>query len=832
MPEQTEFHEQFRAGLWRAGPSYLAPEGSLFKAENLFLDTNANLQRSAGNVAEITGVGTLDTIIGLRPWYLGQTRHMLSVARSIPGVGNATMELFDETTVLSPNRLITTPIANGGTPWVDFAEFDQYMVISAAFEKNSAGGFIADLHKYDGDLDRITDVGMDPPASTTLVALGTPRQIVIDNMDAGWTFSAGAHDATVNLSGSSARIDTDAVTGIGTISKGGFSFPTEFAGPVGIESEDYVLIYVSSGGFNKAVTITVRLSFEAGDFTVDYMENVLSISELNNQLSGDQLAGGLRRIIGTGGTFYTLFFKRSDFTKLGTLISNKSFADVTDVEIEVASTTDGATINQYFIEDLQFWGGHEPDSDASYTQFNFGSAPGEQLLAGGINVKVNFIDEDLFESNGQTTATTTVDPKRQPIDLTVIPVDLFTPQVDDRGIFFRNLGVDLTWFFVDSIGDNVATTFSIVDDNDGLSIPINHDKPPNARYCEEYKTTLFLGATTTSEKNFVFGLPGTDFEGFPFDENPLDDNITGFAKVANGLAIFTKSSIHLLTGTDETDFSLTEIVTGKGCHAPRSIAPILGGCMFMSNDGVYFFDGVQVVKVSKNIDQYFNGEAVDELGTNISVDLDQEEHIFGVWDPVFRRYILGFKVNPVTAIQTDGPERALMFWADLNWAATEELYDAVVPLPHYTMAFDSVGNDMFIGARLGVFKVTDRNALYASQETSPGAGVQPTWHIITNEISGPTRNEPKEFEYIEVEHAPVGQNVIIERYVDSFKHVPDAVSNAINSDPKGFIDRQKKRVGFQHGRDKGFTVQAGLKGVETLLDSIRFTLKYSTLQGQ
>jgi len=77
------------------------------------------------------------------------------------------------------------------------------------------------------------------------------------------------------------------------------------------------------------------------------------------------------------------------------------------------------------------------------------------------------------------------------------------------------------------------------------------------------------------------------------DDNP-QQSITGFATCGNTLLIFRQDSIFLMSGTDESNFSIQPFSLELGCLDGRSITPYRTGCIFMSRYGMYYTDGTQI----------------------------------------------------------------------------------------------------------------------------------------------------------------------------------------------------------------------------------------------
>lgn len=80
-----------------------------------------------------------------------------------------------------------------------------------------------------------------------------------------------------------------------------------------------------------------------------------------------------------------------------------------------------------------------------------------------------------------------------------------------------------------------------------------------------------------------------------------NSEITGMAPLGDNLIIFKKNSIWALVdnGLSDNELPLYEprlVVAGVGTLSHQSIQPMLGGLMFLAEDGFYFFDGTPNIK--------------------------------------------------------------------------------------------------------------------------------------------------------------------------------------------------------------------------------------------
>jgi len=86
---------------------------------------------------------------------------------------------------------------------------------------------------------------------------------------------------------------------------------------------------------------------------------------------------------------------------------------------------------------------------------------------------------------------------------------------------------------------------------------------------------------------------------------------TALATYNNYVTVFTEHSIHLLYGTDPSNFELVDMPGNVGCISDRSVAICNNILYFVSFDGVYAFKGSEPIKISHKVDEYFKNMNLD-----------------------------------------------------------------------------------------------------------------------------------------------------------------------------------------------------------------------------
>lgn len=224
-----------------------------------------------------------------------------------------------------------------------------------------------------------------------------------------------------------------------------------------------------------------------------------------------------------------------------------------------------------------------------------------------------YVNADGFESNPSPySATVTV--ANDSIDLTNVTVST-DPQVTARNIY-RTLGTGSAGtilFFVGTINDNVTTVFNdnVADTDLGAILEYDNDKPPILSFIKTHKNGLF--GVEAANPNRMWFSKRFNYSAWPalffidIDSND-GDVISGIYPFFDQLVIFKRKSIYILSGTDETNYSIQRANTDfrVGCVAFRSIALLDNQLAFLSERGPFVFDGLRVQYIGDKIESIFN----------------------------------------------------------------------------------------------------------------------------------------------------------------------------------------------------------------------------------
>jgi len=97
--------------------------------------------------------------------------------------------------------------------------------------------------------------------------------------------------------------------------------------------------------------------------------------------------------------------------------------------------------------------------------------------------------------------------------------------------------------------------------------------------------------------------------------------ITGLKVLGDRMIVFKTRSIHqvLFTGDRDIPFIVYKTNSSVGCVAPWTIQEVENGLMFVSYDGIYYFDGNNSVKVSNKINTTFLGLNRTKIEESVSL---------------------------------------------------------------------------------------------------------------------------------------------------------------------------------------------------------------------
>ncbi len=217
---------------------------------------------------------------------------------------------------------------------------------------------------------------------------------------------------------------------------------------------------------------------------------------------------------------------------------------------------------------------------------------------------------------------------------------------------YRTINAGQTYFLVAQVPNGTTsysdTTNDSIQSSAGATALINSqsmyttggtvgsDQPPVAKFIHIFSGSVYYAGITDSGQYFPQQLRQSvqfapEWAPATFSDN-LDDDITGISSTKSNVIAFCKNSTYRMSG----GFSQT----GQGAITHDRIADVIGslnmkgivkteiGVFFPGNDGFYYTDGYQVIKISLELDRTYQALT---LGT------DQKRAISGCYDKSTRR---------------------------------------------------------------------------------------------------------------------------------------------------------------------------------------------------
>jgi len=176
------------------------------------------------------------------------------------------------------------------------------------------------------------------------------------------------------------------------------------------------------------------------------------------------------------------------------------------------------------------------------------------------------------------------------------------PQVTHKRIY-RSVVDGASYYRVDVI-TNVDTSYSDVTSDGGVGVIIpteDYTTIPQTRIFLENNNRIYMAGSLTepyrlyfTQTNYPFYFKATNYLDF-------DIGITALAKLPSGLIVWERSKLWFMAGTSPYTFSKLCISENIGCTNQHGWCNVEGLIWFISDYGVYSFDGANLQLRSNNI---------------------------------------------------------------------------------------------------------------------------------------------------------------------------------------------------------------------------------------
>lgn len=232
---------------------------------------------------------------------------------------------------------------------------------------------------------------------------------------------------------------------------------------------------------------------------------------------------------------------------------------------------------------------------------------------GARSYQISYVTKFGEESNaGPQSNTITLTQARASIELSNIPVSA-DPQVVGRKIY-RTVSDGALHLFVDTINDNITTTFSDTISDLGLSNTsapeagdLNDDNspPPKAGIVKVWKRTVFMAGLPDRPETVIFS-EDDEPESFPtLNEVTLNAKITAIYETYSGLVIDTEIGKWQVVG-DNPDFKFDPLIRNIGCVGRRAAGETRVSGYSTDREGMRLYDLNNPLKISEVIRDKFD----------------------------------------------------------------------------------------------------------------------------------------------------------------------------------------------------------------------------------
>jgi len=400
-----------------------------------------------------------------------------------------------------------------------------------------------------------------------------------------------------------------------------------------LELQNYDLIdqKMGVGGLNFKSAVTALADNES-----PYAVNMIysKISALKSRNGFQKIAGITGSTICTGLYQLNNFLGHTEFYCVGTTIGKVEYAFESIIASAVVNNRtptalyDFTTINSYAIfvngvdQNLKSIGNPTPGGTPTYYTLGIPAplvAPtavvgGAGVLTGAYSYHYTYVNSQGQESN-PSPVSATVNPAAQLVNLTipVAPAPVGASQQVTARYIYRTEAGGTTYFRVGTIGDNITTAFAdnIPDSGLGIQLEFDNNFPPPLSMIENHKDRLW-GVDPNFPSNLLFSKQYREGQWPILNSIPvgLDDGdvITSLVSFFDVLVVFKRKSIYVVSGDQEFNFQLQEAQTDNriGSVNNRCTAVVDNKVFFLSERGVYSFDGLRVKYESIKIEPIFD----------------------------------------------------------------------------------------------------------------------------------------------------------------------------------------------------------------------------------
>ena len=191
----------------------------------------------------------------------------------------------------------------------------------------------------------------------------------------------------------------------------------------------------------------------------------------------------------------------------------------------------------------------------------------------------------------------------------------------DKIRIYRSMIGSTSPYYVKTIDVGTANTY-IESIGIGTLHPQTYGEPPDGKYACVWDGRVWVAGVDEAEKTIYFSS-----NLYPSAFNTADDSltvlgempteITGMKVIAGRMFCFTKTKIYQVAPYGDS-YRIIDLGSPRGCIAPDSLVQITDCVVFLSYDGVYYFDRQNTYEMSYPIRDYFQADAQKLSLSNLS----------------------------------------------------------------------------------------------------------------------------------------------------------------------------------------------------------------------
>lgn len=189
---------------------------------------------------------------------------------------------------------------------------------------------------------------------------------------------------------------------------------------------------------------------------------------------------------------------------------------------------------------------------------------------------------------------------------------------------YRTTSNGNTYYLVDSIDNGTTEFIDDVSDSLGNSLDsrqllyttggvVENDQPPFCKFIHIFQNSAYFGyviedSGSTFKSRIIQSVPDSPDSAPQTFSIELDDELTGISSTKNNLVGLCKNSCHRISGLFNLQgqgFLKSDKIGDVGCVSTASIVQTEIGVFFASNDGFYYTDAFQLIKISLDLDETY-----------------------------------------------------------------------------------------------------------------------------------------------------------------------------------------------------------------------------------